>query len=62
MAQPDQRCEDCNWWKWAELRIREEDHAIGFCMFPNERLPESANLEQMYCDEGTMCPCWEAKE
>ena len=58
----DKRCETCVFWKWAERSEKEADYALGLCLYPQDRLPESANIREMYADQGTTCPCREAKQ
>lgn len=58
MTEPDKRCGTCRWWgDGTEYSSGRRD-----CVAP---IPESVADEYKFVmrpDDGTTCPCWEAKE
>lgn len=53
----DKRCGTCKWWMELELKDR------GDCVVPLPPLPDSVcSNGWVRSEEGTTCPCWEAKE
>lgn len=62
MSDLDKRCGTCRWWRSEGKPMCSDAEAVGFCMYPQDRLPDAVNMEHMYADEGATCPCWGAKE
>ena len=58
-AMMDKRCGTCALWEIAEAKRHK---GLGYCIAP---IPSSAMMpdtDMMAPNEGTECPCWEAKE
>lgn len=56
MSDQDKRCGTCKLW------APDGDEGLGWCGFPKDKLPESADVSFTFEEDGTTCPCWEAKE